>query len=387
MARGKPIHPSSSDDANLNDFESWFATVVLVYLLVCALSMITTGFRIATGDRANELFTFATNPFIGLAIGTIAAALVQSSSTVTTIIVGLAAAGLPVSIAVPMVMGANVGTTITNTIVSLGHIRDKTAFRRAFAAATVLDQFNLLSILILFPLEIAFGVLEKLGHSLASILVGRTAVDVESVNFLKAATNPVVDLVAIPTASLPHPLDGIMVILVGGVLLFGSITFLGKLLKRIAAGPGRQLLLATIGRGPLTGIGSGALITMVVQSSSTTTSLVVPLAGTGVVSLRQIYPFSLGAEIGTCVTALLAATAISGAKAFFALQIALVHLLYSVLGVVVIFGIPILREIPILCAEWVAQLATNKTVYVVAYIGGVFFAFPSVCIFIKNLMQ
>ena len=73
------------------------------------------------------------HPFAGLVIGTIATALIQSSSTVTAIIVGLIAGGVPVSVAIPMFMGANIGTTLTSTIVSLGHVRAGDEFRRAFA--------------------------------------------------------------------------------------------------------------------------------------------------------------------------------------------------------------------------------------------------------------
>ena len=77
----------------------WLAVVGLVYLLICAVGIIGSGFKLAAGDQAKELFAFATNPFAGLVVGTIATALIQSSSTVTSIIVGLVAGGLPVSVA------------------------------------------------------------------------------------------------------------------------------------------------------------------------------------------------------------------------------------------------------------------------------------------------
>ena len=183
MVRGTPVHQAFDDFASPPHLVGWCAVVVLIYLLACALALISSGLRIATVDSAKDLFSIATNPFIGLLIGITSAALLQSSSTVTAIIVGLTAGGLSVSVAVPMVMGANVGTTITNTIVSLGHIRRRKAFQRAFAAATIHDQFNLLSVLIFLPLEITFGVLEKLGHLLANKLVGESTVDIGRVNF------------------------------------------------------------------------------------------------------------------------------------------------------------------------------------------------------------
>ncbi|MAP30703.1 MAG: sodium:phosphate symporter, partial [Pseudomonas sp.] len=108
-----------------NRWPQWLAVLGLIYVLICAVSMIGSGFKAATGGQAQELFSFASNPYVGLVIGIVATALIQSSSTVTSLIVGMVAGGLPVGIAIPMIMGSNVGTTVTNTLVSLGHVRDK----------------------------------------------------------------------------------------------------------------------------------------------------------------------------------------------------------------------------------------------------------------------
>ena len=150
-------------------------------------------------------------------------------------------------------------------------------------------------------------------------------------------------------------------------------------------GRAKHILHGAIGRGPVTGIASGTAVTILVQSSSTTTSLVVPLAGTGIFGVRDIYPFTLGANIGTCITSLLAATAISGPNAIFALQIALVHLTYNVLGVVVIFGIRLLRELPVLGAETLARVATERKSIALAYVLGVFFVIPGILIAITSM--
>ncbi|NET49365.1 MAG: Na/Pi cotransporter family protein, partial [Merismopedia sp. SIO2A8] len=131
-----------------------------------------------------------------------------------------------------------------------------------------------------------------------------------------------------------------------------------------------------IGQGPIAGILAGTLITILVQSSSTTTSLMVPLAGAGVFSLAQVYPFTLGANIGTCITALLAATAVSGAAAVPALEIAMVHFLFNVAGVIVIYGVPFLCRLPILGAETLANVATERKYLVFIYIITVFFLLP-----------
>lgn len=363
----------------------WVAVAGLVYLLICAVGLIGSGFKTATGDQAKELFEFATNPFAGLVVGTVATALIQSSSTVTSIIVGLVAGGLPVSVAVPMVMGANIGTSITNTIVSLGHVRNKDEFKRAFSAATVHDFFNLLSVVVFLPLEIAFGLLEKIGNALAGLFFTDADASMGGLNFVKAATQPVTDLVSAPILALGDVLGGILLIAVGIVLIFLAISYIGRLLKQLMVGRAKAIMHTAIGRGPISGIFSGTLVTVLVQSSSTTTSLMVPLAGSGAFGLRQIYPFTLGANIGTCITALLAATAVSG-NAEAALQIAFIHLAYNVIGVALIYGLPFLRLLPVRAAEWLGQTATNNKLYAAAYILGVFFVIPALCLGVTSVI-
>ena len=359
-----------------NRWPQWLAVLGLIYVLICAVSMIGSGFKAATGGQAQELFSFASNPYIGLVIGIVATALIQSSSTVTSLIVGLVAGGLPVGIAIPMIMGSNVGTTVTNTLVSLGHVRDKSEFRRAFSAATVHDFFNLIAVAIFLPLEIMFGLLERVSAWLATLLVGADSYSMSDMNFMKALTKPFVNLVDGATGMLPGAMAGLAMVVIGLVLIFVAITYTGKLLKVLMGGKAKEVLHSAIGRGPVAGIASGALVTTFVQSSSTTTSLMVPLAGSGTFSLRQIYPFMLGANIGTTVTALLAATAVGGAVASSALQIALVHLMFNVFAVVVIFGLPFLRELPLQGAEWLADIAAEKKIFAAIWMLGVFNVLP-----------
>jgi sodium-dependent phosphate cotransporter len=381
MENNQATMPSSSEHQN---YLQWATVAFLIYLLICAVGMIGGGFKMATGGHAKELFAFASNPFAGLVIGIVATALIQSSSTVTSIIVGLVAGGLPVELAVPMVMGANVGTSITNTIVSLGHVRAKEEFKRAFAAATVHDFFNLLSVLIFLPLEIAFGLLEKMGGWLSGFFYGAGDSSMKSFNFVKAATAPVVNTFKDATHSLGDQLGGLSLILIGILLIFVAITMVGKLLKKLLVGKAKDIMHTAIGRGPLSGIASGTLVTILVQSSSTTTSLMVPLAGSGAFKLKDIYPFTLGANIGTCVTAVLAATAVTG-NVQAALQIAFIHLIYNILGVVVIYGIPALRHLPVQAAEYLGLVATENKFIALGYILGVFFLIPAVCLGVSNL--
>lgn len=368
-----------------NRWLSWLAVLALVYLLLAAVAGIGDGFKAAAGDNARELFAFASNPIIALVVGLVATALIQSSSTVTSIIVGLVAGGLPIGIAIPMVMGANIGTSLTSTLVSLGHVRNGEEFKRAFAAATVHDSFNLCAVAIMLPIEILFRPLERVATSLAQVLYSDASLSMSDMNFMKTLLAPASQVLELATSWLPGIFSGIAMIVMGIALILFVVSRIGKILRTLLVGKARDIMHAAVGKGPIAGMASGTAITVLVQSSSTTTSLIVPLAGTGVFSIQQIYPFTLGSNIGTTITALLAATAISGPMADTALAIALVHLFFNVFAIAIIYGIPFTRNIPVQMAEMLATLAMRSKWYVVAYIAGVFFLIPLLLIALSRL--
>ncbi len=367
-----------------NKILAWLEVILLVYLLITAVSLISSGFKLAAGEQAEELFAFATNPFAGLIVGTMATALIQSSSTVTSIIVGLVAGGLPVTIAVPMIMGSNIGTTITNTLVSLGHISSKKEFRKAFAAATIHDFFNLISVVIFLPLETTTHFLEKFAIFISQFFIGEELKSMDNFNVIKEITAPFANIFKYLTGILQKPFDGIILIIFSISLIFISILYIGKMLKILMVGRAKVMLKTAINKGPIISIFSGTVVTIFVQSSSTTTSLVVPLAGTGLLTLEEIYPFTLGANIGTCITALLAATTVTD-NTVAALEIAMVHLLYNVLGVIIIYGISFLRNLPILGAKTLANIASEKKYIALLYIITVFFLLPGILLAITSI--
>lgn len=394
--RREPVHSEGKLTRTIrklceNPIAAWCVTVLLVYLLLIAVGCLGSGFKMAFGgaDGARQLFAFATNPFMGLIVGMLATALIQSSSTSTSIIVALCAAGMPVSTAIPMVMGANVGTTVTNTLVSLGHIGSKREFKRAFSAATVHDFFNLLAIAIFLPLEILLHPLERISGALAQSFYGAGGMDLSKANFMKPLLKPAEKFLAGLFQGIPGPgwIGTALFILFGLILIFATILLLGKLLRQMMTGRAEAIFHMAVGRSPMTAILSGLVITVLVQSSSTTTSLVVPLAGAGVMTLPQVYPFTLGANIGTCITALLAAMAITGSGAAMALQIALVHMLFNTFGVAVIYGLKFLRWIPMWCAIHLAHMAARRKLLALGYIGGVFFILPLLCLGIYRLFE
>ena len=370
---------------------SWATCLLLVYLLLVAMSALGTGFEGLFGgpDRAKAFFeTYAGNPFVGLVAGLLVTAIIQSSSVTTSVIVGLCVGGLPITVAIPMIMGANIGTSVTNTLVSLGHIGHRREFRRAFAAATIHDFFNITAVCLFLPTEMAFHWLEKLSGLVSGVLYGSAGFNMDSINFVAAATSPVEAWLHGLFMKIPGEMAANIVYVVFGlVAIFAAILLLGQLLRLLFTGRAERVFRTAVGKNPVAAIGSGFAITALVQSSSTTTSLIVPLAGAGLMKLKQAFPFTLGANIGTCVTALLAALAFTGDGAQFGLQIALVHLLFNTCGVILIYGLPPLRRIPLVCASSLAKLASTCRPMAIVYIVGVFFLLPIVCLCLYSWLK
>lgn len=309
-------------------------------------------------------------------LGVLATALVQSSSAVTSVIVGLVGGGLPIAIAIPMIMGSNMGTTVTNTLAALGSVKDGEAFTRSFSAATVHDFFNLFTILIFLPLELLFHPLELMSGWLARMVQGSDDVSVSQFDFIRALTRPLINEIRDLIRLLPDGVDGPVMILVGIASVLAVIYGLNLLLPKVVTGQAQRLFNAAIGRNRALAILSGLITTLIVQSSTLTTVLIVPMAGAGIFSLAQVYPFTLGANIGTPITALMSATAITGPYQVVALQVAIVHFLYNGLGVALFAAIPPLYRLPMRSAQALADGAKRSPLVVPGYILGVFFVIP-----------
>ena len=168
-----------------------------LYFFICSLSFLSDSFRILGGKNIGALFSnseLLTNPVVGLMIGVLVTVLVQSSSTSTSIIVGLVSAGAPVQTAIPMIMGANIGTSVTNIIVALTQAGDREQFRKAFSCANVHDMFNWLTAFTLLIVECLTGYLYTVTSRLVeNIGDTRASENVKYQDFLKALTRPVTD--------------------------------------------------------------------------------------------------------------------------------------------------------------------------------------------------
>lgn len=357
--------------------------LVLLYLFLLSIGMMGTSFKLLGADSSQGMLRVATaSPFVGLLIGILATSLVQSSSTVTSMVVAIVASGaLDVSAAVPIVMGANIGTTVTNTLVSLGHITQNREFSRAFAAATVHDFFNLFAVIIILPLEIATHFIEHSANYITSLI--REAGGFEFTSPVVAITKPIITCIrgVFEGITSGEAITAWFLLILSFGLLFFCLYFLTRTLKSLMLSRLEIFFDQLIGRNVLITIGLGAAITVLVQSSSITTSLIVPLAGAGIVTLRQVFPVTLGANLGTTVTALLATLGATG-RPEAALTIALCHLLFNLYGILLIYPIPAIRRVPVFAAEKIAEAAVRSKPIVLYYLLGMFFALPGLCVFL-----
>ncbi len=338
------------------------------------------GFKLLGGDLLDAFFSATSNPFTALMIGLLSTTLMQSSSVTTSMVVGLVAASenpLPLANAVPMIMGANIGTTVTNTIVSLAHAGRKDEFRRAFAVATCHDFFNYLSVLILLPLEITTGFLSKTASIIAQPLgsVGGGTFESPLTALLKS--------ILIPLNALANTLfdtaiaQGAVIIFASGVLIFSALTLIIKVLQSALHEKAEELLEKSLGKSAFLAIFVGCLITTMVQSSSITTSLLVPMAGVGILTLERAFPVTLGANIGTTVTALMASLAVSGPNALAGVEIAVTHMLFNLAGSVLIYSIRPVRKLLLGGVRHFANLAVRSKILAVAYMLLVFYGLPA----------
>jgi sodium-dependent phosphate cotransporter len=351
------------------------AFFVFIYLFLLSIQLMGTAFKQLGVGFARGLIAGTSHPLSGLFIGLLATSVVQSSSCTTSIVVALVASGtLPLSQAIPVVMGANIGTTVTNTLVSMAHITGGGEFRKAIAAATVHDFFNVLAASLILPLELFFHILERSSLLLTRLFAGVGGISM--VSPLKLVVAPLAKKIA---HFLPSP---ILTLIVALVVLFLALRYIVRIMKRLTLTRFGVFLHDYAFGNPIRSLALGLVITSVIQSSSVTTSLLIPLAASGLLSLEQIFPFTLGANLGTTVTALLASLVTQNP---IALATAFSHLLFNVLGILLIYPVRAIRRIPLTLAERTGQLAMTKKKYAILYLLGLFYFVPICFIFLEKI--
>ena len=350
-----------------------------LYLFLVGIGGMGYSFKLFGKEFSQKILEATSSPLIGLFIGILATTIVQSSSTTTSIVIGMVAAeAIGVRSAIFMIMGANIGTTVTAKLVSLGHITRKAEFRRAFAASSVHDTFNLITVSLLYPLEYYFHILEH-----AATWMGRIFVDVTGItkpeNYLKKITTPTI-------AGLSDLLgkDPRLVLLVSVVITFFMLWGIVKLLQSLVLKKLESFFDTYIFRNLAMSFTVGLILTVMVQSSSITTSLIVPLAGAGVLRLQQIFPFTIGSNIGTTITGLLAALAVAGQPGIdpklvlAGSTVAFAHFLFNASGAVIFLPFRRIREIPVHVAEWLAEVCLKNRIIPIVFIVLVFYLIPLV---------
>jgi len=346
--------------------------LALLYTFFVSIALMGASFKFFGKDFAVQLLETTSSPFVGLFIGIFATSLVQSSSTTTSITVGLVAAGgLDVTRAIPIIIGANIGTSVTNTLVSVGHISRPDEFKRAFSAATVHDFFNLLSVLVIFPIQLSTNFLGRAAGFLANTFQSAGGLKVASP--LKLITKPAVNWISHTTHE-----TGWLMLLIAVILLFIALRYIVVNLRALVIGRVESFFNEKLFRNAFTAFTLGLVLTVMVQSSSITTSLAVPLAGAGILTLTQIFPMTLGANIGTTITGFLAAL-VTGNLA--AVTVAFAHLLFNVFGIILIWPV---RRIPIYLSETLAGWATRSKVLPFLYILVIFYLVPLLLITIAG---
>jgi sodium-dependent phosphate cotransporter len=361
----------------------------LLFVFLVGVKGLGDGFKDLGRDFLQSFFGATANPFIGLMVGLLATTLVQSSSVTTSMIVGLVAAPtdpLPLANAIPMIMGANIGTTVTNTLVSMAHMGRRDEFRRAFAAATCHDFFNFVTVAILLPFELLTGYLRKTATYVATHLghVGGAEYESPLKHALSAAFAPIDAAADALFTGWGH---AIFLIVVSGVLIYVALFLVVRVMRASMEQRVESFLIRALDKSVLLSLLIGAVATVMVQSSSITTSLLVPLAGAGLMTLRQIFPITVGANIGTTVTALLASLAVSGPNATAGLTIALVHLLFNVTGSALILPVSFMRDIPLSAARALANVATRSRRWAVIYVIILFYLIPAALVVISRALS
>lgn len=463
-----------------------------LYFFLVGLNLMGDAFKALAGDSAGNIFGFASNPIAGLMVGILFTVMVQSSSTTTSIIVTAVGANvLEVTTAVPMIFGANIGTSVTNTIVSIGFAGNILNYERAFAGATVHDIFNIFNVILWLIIESISNAINGGDGGLLVIMTGAITKSFEPcddetddcekwVSPIKEIAGVVskaiisIDKDVIKDISLGRPdgdmcerlcekdcgfkfsrkmcvpasanlaasskticgntyLDGdenvtvskkakakftfcdynattdtytidpqvledaqtwyddyrmvkggfmeeftdegagvftlILSILMLCLCLFGLV----KILNYVIRGSAERVVKKALNMNGYLAILVGCGITIFVQSSSVTTSILTPLVAVGVLSLEKMVPLTMGANIGTTFTGILAALVSDSADGF---QIALIHVFFNVFGVVLFYPIPFIRAIPIKIARNLGKVAATFRPFPTFYIFFVFAIYP-----------
>jgi sodium-dependent phosphate cotransporter len=358
----------------------WILTgesVGLLLAFLIALKMMILSFKLLNIEVVEQIILATANPFLCLFIGLLTTALIHSSSTITAMTIAIVASGtISIENAVYMIMGANIGTTVTATIVSLGHAARKKEFRKAISASMAHHFFNVLTAIIFFPLEYYFGFLSGTARNIALLF---TIYPTLSLTYY---FNPI-EWWVIPIASQLIALLGNLVwlsLVFSIIFLFYVLHLASNLFrKHLLAQPESRLEKYLFGT-PSQALIAGIVVTVALQSSTVVTSLLVPVVAANKLSIKRVFPFIMGANIGTTIKAILASFSTTEA----AFTIALTHLLFNVLGALIFFPFADIRQVPVNLARRIGKLTLRSRSFGFLYISLTFFIAPFILIYFSR---
>ena len=377
---------------NLKIVKNLSFALFFLYFFLVSIKLLEKGIKTLGAEYTDQLFESVSNPFAGLLVGILCTVLVQSSSVTTSTIVGLVGSGvLSLEYAIPMVMGANIGTTVTNTLVSFGHVRREGEFKRAFAASTMHDFFNVFVVIILFPLDHITGFITKMAENGTEFVIASGFTATKPNSPIKAAikwgSNNILDgLSSIPfinnLSENSYRVYAVLLIVIAIGLIFLCLknvvsNMRSLMMNQIEMGLDRALARG----GGLFAILIGILITFSVQSSSITTSILVPIVGSGILSIQNAFPITLGANIGTTITAVLASFVVDNTAG---LTIALHHVFFNTIGVMIVYPVKFIRNLPVNLAVTFSNVVAKRRYIAILYVLVTFLLLPLLGVVISN---
>ena len=371
-----------------------------IYLFIASLEGVKSGFKLVFSEWQSSILCMITSdaaPVTGLALGMLSTALVQSSSAVVAAtmvsMAGMVATGLPleasIQFGVPMILGANIGTTVTNTIVAFGIKRGMTnkEFNETIPAVIVDDVYEALTITLFFMGELYTKFISRSVLALGTFYIEVLHME----QYFSYFQESVVDIIV--KEPLVSPIKnvtvGFMGQSVGGLALFvgwfliiilsmGMIT--NGLEKLIETGWEDKVQAAF--RSPSKGFFTGFSITFLVGSSSVGTSLVIPFVATKIVDLKKAYPYLVGCNLATTMDLSQIYAYLAGGIVGMTLGSA--HILLNIMAMILWFISP-LRFVPVKVAEWLGDKIAhnqNSAFALLAWVIGVFFVVPIIIIYV-----
>jgi len=383
-----------------DEIKAVLSLALSIFFFIASLEGVKNGFKLIFAEWQVNILNMVTSDtaaITGLALGMLSTALVQSSSAVvaTTMVSmsGMVAGGLPLSAAikfgVPMILGANIGTTVTNTIVAFGIERGMTIeeFKETIPGVIVDDVYEALTITIFFALELSFGFISNMVLILGDFYTNVLQLE----DFFAKFENSIIDIII--EEPIIVPMKNVLVRIIGpragGIILFIfwfiviilSMNMITKGLEKVIELQWEERVKAAFDN-PIRGFFTGFTVTFLVGSSSIGSSLVIPFLATKVVDLKKAYPYLVGCNLATTVDLSQIYGYMAGGVTGMILGSA--HVMLNLMALTLWLISP-LRFVPVMVSEWLgAKITQNKNVAfaLLMWVVVVFFIVPIIIIYV-----